>query len=102
MRGIPREQWTKAVKDASAPLQIDYPLGRKPAQLPRGQCQRVAIDRSLVRSSLLCLFDESLLNLNARLSVEVRSEIKKQYQATGATMVYVTHDHYFDQGCQGE
>ncbi len=92
MRGTPKPEREKAVKGAASLLQIDHLLDRKPAQLSGGQRQRVAIGRALVRSPLLYLFDEPLSNLDARLRVEMRTEIKKLHQTTGATIVYVTHD----------
>jgi multiple sugar transport system ATP-binding protein len=73
-------------------LQIEPLLGRKPSQLSGGQRQRVAMGRALVRDPLLFLFDEPLSNLDAKLRVEMRMEIKRLHQRIGATIVYVTHD----------
>jgi len=67
-------------------------LQRKPAQLSGGQRQRVAIGRALVREPVLFLFDEPLSNLDAKLRVEMRTEIKRLHQRLGTTIVYVTHD----------
>jgi multiple sugar transport system ATP-binding protein len=67
-------------------------LGRRPSQLSGGQRQRVAMGRALVRDPLLFLFDEPLSNLDAKLRVEMRMEIKRLHQRIGATIVYVTHD----------
>ena len=73
-------------------LQIEALLDRKPSQLSGGQRQRVAMGRALVRDPLLFLFDEPLSNLDAKLRVEMRMEIKRLHQRIGSTIVYVTHD----------
>lgn len=73
-------------------LQIEQLLDRKPSQLSGGQRQRVAIGRALVRRSPICLFDEPLSNLDAKLRNEMRLEIKRLHQTLGSTMIYVTHD----------
>lgn len=73
-------------------LQIADLLDRKPAQLSGGQRQRVAIGRALVREAQVFLFDEPLSNLDAKLRVELRVEIKRLHRSTGKTMIYVTHD----------
>ena len=73
-------------------LQIENLLARRPAQLSGGQRQRVAMGRALVREPKLFLFDEPLSNLDAKLRVEMRTEIKKLHQNLGTSMVYVTHD----------
>jgi multiple sugar transport system ATP-binding protein len=73
-------------------LQIEHLLKRRPSQLSGGQRQRVAMGRSLVRKPRVFLFDEPLSNLDAKLRVEVRAEIKALHQNTNATIVYVTHD----------
>jgi multiple sugar transport system ATP-binding protein len=73
-------------------LQIVPLLDRKPAALSGGQRQRVAIGRALVREADICLFDEPLSNLDAKLRTEMRMELKKIHKALGTTMVYVTHD----------
>lgn len=73
-------------------LQIEPLLNRKPGQLSGGQRQRVAMGRALVRDPKLFLFDEPLSNLDAKLRVEMRTEIKALHQRLGASMVYVTHD----------
>ena len=67
-------------------------LERKPSQLSGGQRQRVAIGRALVREPRIFLFDEPLSNLDAKLRVEMRREIKKLHQQLKTTVVYVTHD----------
>src|ERR687897_702292 len=73
-------------------LRIAQLLKRKPSQLSGGQRQRVAMGRALVRKPKIFLFDEPLSNLDAKLRVEMRTEIKKLHQRLGATIVYVTHD----------
>lgn len=91
-RGVPKDQREAALKRVSALLQIDQLLNRKPGQLSGGQRQRVAMGRALVRDPKLFLFDEPLSNLDAKLRVEMRGEIKKLHQTIGKTTVYVTHD----------
>jgi multiple sugar transport system ATP-binding protein len=73
-------------------LQIGHLLDRRPSQLSGGQRQRVAMGRALVRDPALFLFDEPLSNLDAKLRVEMRAEIKRVHQTTHASIVYVTHD----------
>ncbi len=80
------------LRKVAAQLQIEPLLNRRPGQLSGGQRQRVAMGRALVRDPKLFLFDEPLSNLDAKLRVEMRSEIKKLHQTLGASMVYVTHD----------
>ena len=92
MRGVPRAERDKAVQEVAALLQIGQLLKRKPSQLSGGQRQRVAMGRALVRHPKIFLFDEPLSNLDAKLRVEMRTEIKKLHQRLGATIVYVTHD----------
>src|SRR5207244_5700852 len=72
--------------------QMSHVLKRKPSQLSGGQRQRVAMGRVLVRNPRLFLFDEPLSNLDAKLRVDMRVEIKRLHQETGRTIVYVTHD----------
>jgi multiple sugar transport system ATP-binding protein len=91
-RGVPKPQRDEAVKRVSALLQIEPLLGRKPGQLSGGQRQRVAMGRALVRDPKLFLFDEPLSNLDAKLRVDMRTEIKKLHHRVGKTTVYVTHD----------
>jgi multiple sugar transport system ATP-binding protein len=92
MRGLPRAEREAAVRKVAGLLQIEHLLDRKPAQLSGGQRQRVAIGRALVRDPKIFLFDEPLSNLDARLRVDMRTEIKKLHQRLGTTIVYVTHD----------
>src|ERR1700682_1604049 len=91
-RHIPRAEQDAAVANVARLLQIESLLGRKPSQLSGGQRQRVAMGRALVRDPALFLFDEPLSNLDAKLRVEMRTEIKKLYQRLGKTTIYVTHD----------
>ncbi|MCP4303593.1 MAG: ATP-binding cassette domain-containing protein, partial [bacterium] len=91
-RGVPKPQQKEAIERVSALLQIDALMNRKPGQLSGGQRQRVAMGRALVRDPLLFLFDEPLSNLDAKLRVDMRTEIRKLHQRVGKTTVYVTHD----------
>jgi multiple sugar transport system ATP-binding protein len=92
MRGVPKPERERAMLDVAKLLQIDHLLDRKPGQLSGGQRQRVAMGRALVRQPKIFLFDEPLSNLDAKLRVEMRTEIKKLHQRLGTTIVYVTHD----------
>jgi multiple sugar transport system ATP-binding protein len=91
-RNVPRAEREAAVRRVAELLQIGHLLERKPAQLSGGQRQRVAMGRALVRDPDIFLFDEPLSNLDAKLRVEMRTEIKKLHQRVGTTIVYVTHD----------
>ena len=91
-RRVPKAEQDEAVKRVAALLQIEPLLNRKPGQLSGGQRQRVAMGRALVRDPKLFLFDEPLSNLDAKLRVDMRTEIKKLHQRVGKTTVYVTHD----------
>ena len=91
-RGVPRPEREATLKRVSELLQIDQLLHRKPGQLSGGQRQRVAMGRALVRDPDLFLFDEPLSNLDAKLRVDMRTEIKKLHQKVGKTTIYVTHD----------
>jgi len=91
-RKTPRDVQAQALARVAQLLQIEPLLNRKPAQLSGGQRQRVAMGRALVRDPALFLFDEPLSNLDAKLRVEMRAEIKKLHQRVGKTTVYVTHD----------
>jgi multiple sugar transport system ATP-binding protein len=91
-RNVPKAARDKAVEHVSKLLQIEPLLNRKPSQLSGGQRQRVAMGRALVRDPLLFLFDEPLSNLDAKLRVEMRAEIKQLHARIGTTIVYVTHD----------
>jgi multiple sugar transport system ATP-binding protein len=92
MRKVPKEQRQKRIAEVAAMLQISHLLDRRPAQLSGGQRQRVAMGRALARDPQLFLFDEPLSNLDAKLRVEMRAEIKRLHQVSGITSVYVTHD----------
>jgi multiple sugar transport system ATP-binding protein len=92
MRGTPKAERDKAIAAVAETLQIGHLLTRKPSQLSGGQRQRVAMGRALVRNPRIFLFDEPLSNLDAKLRVDMRTEIKRLHQSTGATIVYVTHD----------
>jgi multiple sugar transport system ATP-binding protein len=92
MRGVPKAEREAAVAAVAQTLRITHLLDRKPAQLSGGQRQRVAMGRALVRNPKVFLFDEPLSNLDAKLRIEMRTEIKRLHQRLNATMVYVTHD----------
>jgi len=92
MRKMPRAERQKRIDEVAAMLQIGHLLDRRPSQLSGGQRQRVAMGRALARQPQLFLFDEPLSNLDAKLRVEMRAEIKRLHQASGTTSVYVTHD----------
>ncbi|MCW0001106.1 ATP-binding cassette domain-containing protein [Pararhizobium sp. YC-54] len=90
--GTPKAKIAEKVAWVAKLLQIEALLERKPGQLSGGQRQRVAIGRALVRSSSICLFDEPLSNLDAKLRAETRVELKQLHETLKSTMIYVTHD----------
>ena len=92
MRGAPRQAIDQAVARTAEILQIEQLLDRKPRQLSGGQRQRVAIGRAIAREPKLFLFDEPLSNLDAKLRVDMRTQIKRLHMAFRTTSVYVTHD----------
>ncbi len=92
LRGDPRDVIDKRVRDAAAILALSELLDRKPAALSGGQRQRVAMGRAIVRDPKVFLFDEPLSNLDAKLRVAMRSEIKLLHQRLKTTTIYVTHD----------
>jgi multiple sugar transport system ATP-binding protein len=92
MRKVPKADRERAVKSVAETLQITPLLSRKPSQLSGGQRQRVAMGRALVRNPQVFLFDEPLSNLDAKLRVDMRTEIKQLHTNLGTTIVYVTHD----------
>ena len=92
VRGEAPEKAKQRVTEAAKLLQIEKLLDRKPSQLSGGQRQRVAMGRALVRDPSLFLFDEPLSNLDAKLRLEMRAEIKRLHKNTQASIVYVTHD----------
>src|SRR5438477_9438101 len=92
MRKFARAEITKRVKEAADILGIGELLKRKPRQLSGGQRQRVALGRAIVRHPRVFLFDEPLSNLDAKLRVQMRVELKKLHLRLGTTAIYVTHD----------
>ncbi|MEO1491362.1 MAG: sn-glycerol-3-phosphate ABC transporter ATP-binding protein UgpC [Pseudomonadota bacterium] len=92
LRGMSKAERRVKVEEAAGILQLDGLLDRKPRQLSGGQRQRVAMGRAIVRDPALFLFDEPLSNLDAKLRVEMRLEIKRLHRELGATSLYVTHD----------
>jgi ABC-type sugar transport system ATPase subunit len=92
MRGEPKAAVEQKVQRAAEILQLQPLLSRKPKALSGGQRQRVAMGRAMIREPKLFLFDEPLSNLDAKLRVSVRTEIKQLHQRLGSTMIYVTHD----------
>ncbi|MBE2278507.1 MAG: sn-glycerol-3-phosphate ABC transporter ATP-binding protein UgpC [Rhodobacteraceae bacterium] len=92
MHGVPKPERDTALAEVAKLLQIDHLLDRKPGQLSGGQRQRVAMGRALVRDPDVFLFDEPLSNLDAKLRVDMRTEIKKLHHKLKTTIVYVTHD----------
>ncbi len=92
LRKMPLAEQNATIEYVANMLQITHLLDRKPAQLSGGQRQRVAMGRALARKPSLFLFDEPLSNLDAKLRVDMRSEIKLLHKRLGTTIVYVTHD----------
>ncbi len=92
LRKYSKEEIRTRVEQAAQILGIEGILDRKPKQLSGGQRQRVAVGRAIVRKPRVFLFDEPLSNLDAKLRVQMRTEISKLHRQLGATMVYVTHD----------
>jgi ABC-type sugar transport system ATPase subunit len=92
MGNLPKKEIGPAVKEAARKVKIDHLLDRKPGQLSGGQQQRCALARAIVRKARLFLLDEPLSNLDAKLRIETRAELKKLQRSLGVTAVYVTHD----------
>lgn len=92
MRKLPKDEIDRKVREAARVLDITHLLERKPRELSGGQQQRVALGRALVRDPAVFLMDEPLSNLDAKLRVQMRSEIKRFHQDLNATIIYVTHD----------
>jgi len=92
LRKTGKELITRFVDEASQLLGIDDLMERKPKELSGGQRQRVAVGRAIVRKPKVFLFDEPLSNLDAKLRVQMRTEIKKLHNKLKTTMIYVTHD----------
>ncbi|MCC6157323.1 MAG: sn-glycerol-3-phosphate ABC transporter ATP-binding protein UgpC [Deltaproteobacteria bacterium] len=88
----PKDEIDARVREAARILELETLLERKPAQLSGGQRQRVAMGRAIVRKPKVFLFDEPLSNLDAKLRVQMRQEIKKLHERLQATIIYVTHD----------
>jgi multiple sugar transport system ATP-binding protein len=92
LRGTPKPEIKRRVDEAARILDIEALLERKPKALSGGQRQRVAMGRAIVRNPKVFLFDEPLSNLDAKLRVQMRTEIKKVHQTVRTTTIYVTHD----------
>jgi multiple sugar transport system ATP-binding protein len=92
LRKIPRGQIDRRVRDAARILEIEHLLARKPRALSGGQRQRVAVGRAIVREPAAFLFDEPLSNLDAKLRITTRAELKRLHQRLKTTTIYVTHD----------
>ncbi len=92
IRGTPKEEIARRVAETATLLGIQPLLERKPRQLSGGQRQRVAMGRAIIREPKLFLFDEPLSNLDAKLRVQMRGEIRRLQQRLGVTSLYVTHD----------
>ena len=89
---LPKDKMLERAKEAARLVQIDQLLDRKPSELSGGQQQRVAIARALVKMPRVLLLDEPLSNLDARLRLQTREEIRRIQQETGITTIFVTHD----------
>ncbi len=92
IRKMPREEIDRKVREVARLLQIEELLDRKPGQLSGGQQQRVALGRALVREPKVFLMDEPLSNLDAKLRIYMRAELKRLQRELGITTIYVTHD----------
>jgi multiple sugar transport system ATP-binding protein len=92
LRGMPKAQIQQRVTAVAKTLEIEHLLDRKPRALSGGQKQRVAVGRAIVREPAAFLFDEPLSNLDAKLRVTTRAELKRLHQRLRTTTVYVTHD----------
>ena len=92
LKKVAKDEIARRVENAARILDITELLQRKPKQLSGGQRQRVAMGRAIVRDPKVFLFDEPLSNLDAKLRVQMRTEIKKVHQKVRTTTVYVTHD----------
>ena len=101
MRKFDKPEIDKRVKEAADILGIQELLKRKPRQLSGGQRQRVALGRAIVRHPRVFLFDEPLSNLDAKLRVQMRVELKKLHERLGTTAIYVTQDVYKRQALCG-
>ncbi len=92
MRRAPKEEIARKIAEAARVLDIGHLLQRYPRELSGGQQQRVALGRALVRDPKVFLMDEPLSNLDAKLRVQMRAELKRFHQDLNATVIYVTHD----------
>src|SRR5690554_1713367 len=92
LRKTPKAEIDRRVRDAAKVLGIEHLLDRKPKALSGGQRQRVAVGRAIVRDPKCFLFDEPLSNLDAKLRVETRAELKRLHHRLQTTTIYVTHD----------
>ena len=92
LRGYSKREIEQRVRDAATILGIEPLLARKPKELSGGERQRVAVGRAIVRKPLVFLFDEPLSNLDAKMRVQMRTELRKLHLRLQTTMVYVTHD----------
>ncbi|KQY23895.1 ABC transporter ATP-binding protein [Rhizobium sp. Root482] len=92
LAGVAKPEIASRVGEAARMLALEQLLDRKPSQLSGGQRQRVAMGRAIVRDPAVFLFDEPLSNLDAKLRVQMRTEIKSLHQKVGTTSIYVTHD----------
>lgn len=92
LRKLDKQEIDKRVNEAARILGLEKYLNRKPKALSGGQRQRVAVGRAIVRNPKVFLFDEPLSNLDAKLRVQMRSEISRLHKELGATIIYVTHD----------
>ena len=92
VRKVPKDEQTRRLMDAARLVGLEDLLDRKPANLSGGQRQRVALTRTIVSKQPVCLMDEPLSNLDAKLRAEMRDEIRSLQQKLALTMVYVTHD----------
>ena len=91
-QGVPKDKIHQRVHETAKSLELDALLSRKPRELSGGQRQRVAMGRAIVREPRVFLFDEPLSNLDAKLRVQMRLEIKRLQRDLGTTSIYVTHD----------
>ena len=92
VRNVPKQEQQRRLNDVVELVDLGAHLEKKPSQLSGGQCQRVALARAVVSQARICLMDEPLSNLDARLRAEMRTELRELQQRLGMTVLYVTHD----------